>query len=102
MTKHTPTPWTLRKPGDIADDEAQPFYFVEVAPRRYIMAEGRTEAEANANALLCFDAPAMLKVLAKLCAVFDMDEHDQDRAHAEACAIAEARDLIAKHMEPNK
>ena len=97
MTKHTPGPWILRKPGDIADDEAQPFYFVEVAPRRYILAEGRTEAESNANALLCFDAPAMLEALQNI--ILCSDARDGDSM---ANAISEARALIVKHMEPNQ
>lgn len=98
MTKHTPGPWTLRKPGDIADDDLQPFYFVEVAPRRYIFAEGRTEAEANANALLCFDAPAMLEALAGMLARF-ADHEQYDETGEDTAAIEAARALIAKHME---
>lgn len=98
MTKHTPTPWTLRKPGDIADDEAQPFYFVEVAPRRYIMAEGRTEAEANANALLCFDAPAMLEALEIAFNALRSSAGPEERA-----SVADTLwTLIAKHMEPGQ
>jgi hypothetical protein len=95
MTKHTPTPWTLRKPGDIADDEAQPFYFVEVAPRRYIMAEGRTEAEANANALLCFDAPAMLAALEIAFNALRSSAGPEERMNA----MDILRALLAKHME---
>jgi hypothetical protein len=110
MTKHTPGPWAV---GPLIAGED---IFILADNRKASIARATNletyadtfeklrplAAECEANALLMADAPAMLKVLAKLCAVFDMDEHDQDRAHAEACAIAEARDLIAKHMEPNK
>jgi hypothetical protein len=107
MAKHTPGPWTLRKPGDLADDRPHPFHFVEVAPHRYIRAEGTTEAEANANALLCFDAPAMLEALEQcakaLDAAFDSEGNPFGREHNNATdALLTARALIAKHMESNQ
>jgi hypothetical protein len=103
MTKHTPGPWFRNVPPATKyvtifnGPNGKHGHVVDVIPCRGVPLE-----QAEANLSLIADAPAMLATLAKLCAVFDLDEHDQDRAHAEACAIAEARTLVAKHMEPNQ
>jgi hypothetical protein len=49
-----------------------------------------------ANAHLIAASPKMLAALERLSEVFDLPEHDEDRAHAESCAMRFARDAIAK------
>lgn len=61
---HTPGPWIIRKAGELSmNGEPHPFDFVEVAIGRFIVTEGRSEQEANANTRLIAAAPDMLAAL---------------------------------------
>jgi hypothetical protein len=63
---YTPGPWKLRKAGEYIGDEAQCFDFVEVARQRFIIVEGLSEEEANANAKLIAAAPLLVETLLDL------------------------------------
>ena len=84
---HTPGPWFSIATSNIGHNavvDADGFTICDPSP----MGKG--------NARLIAAAPDMLAALEKLSRAFDLDEYDEDRAHAEACAMREARDAIAK------
>lgn len=90
MTQHTSGPWAATGWEGIVVNDSKG-NTLALAPGSSYHLE-----EMKANARLIAAAPDMLAALEKLSRAFDLDEYDQDRAHAEACAMREARDAIAK------
>jgi hypothetical protein len=93
MTAHTPAPWKIST-GPYGAVWAGPAQMPH--PGRDSQRLEERLATRAADAALISAAPDMLAALKALSAAFDMCEHDQDRAHAEACAMADARAAIAK------
>ena len=97
---HTPGPWHIEQftsgyskyEGRTISHRLESGNMLRIARAYNVMGPNETDA----NARLIAAAPDMLAALQKLSDVFDMDEHDQDRAHAESCAIDTARAAIAK------
>jgi len=96
-TPWTPGPWRYSGHTDNGDESG---WLVQVAERRAICVEGRSAAEADANARLIAGAPEMAEALEALIqlvtrptSTVDQLAEDQDAEHPEVVA---ARTLLSR------